>query len=55
VLAVVSAESEDALRALLRPLPHYGRQSYLIFEEARAVERGIWPAPGREWRLAPPE
>ena len=55
VLAVVSAESADALWALLRPLPHYGRQSYLIFEEARAVERGIWPAPGREWRLAPPE
>jgi len=54
-LAVVSAESADALRALLRPLPHYGRQSYLIFEAARAVERGIWPAPGREWRLSPPE
>jgi aminopeptidase N len=54
-LAVVSAESADALRALLRPLPHYGRQSYLIFEGSRAVERGVWPAPGREWRLSPPE
>jgi len=55
VLAVVSAESADALRALLGPLPHYGRQSYVIFDAVRAVERGIWPAPGREWRLAPPE
>jgi len=55
VLAVVSAESADALRALLGPLPHYGRQSYLIFDAATAVERGIWPAPGREWRLAPPK
>jgi hypothetical protein len=54
-LAVVSAESADALRALLKPLPHYGRQSYLIFEGPSAVERGIWPAPGREWRLAPSE
>jgi len=55
VLAVVSAESTDALRALLGPLPHYGRQSYLIFDAARAVERGVLPAPGREWRLSPPE
>jgi len=51
VLAVVAANDVAALRALLRPLPHYGRQSYLIFDGARAVERGVWPAPGREWRL----
>jgi hypothetical protein len=51
VLAVVAANSAEALRALLRPLPHYGRQSYLIFDGARAVERGVWPAPGREWQL----
>jgi hypothetical protein len=54
-LAVVSAENTDALRALLRPLPHYGRQSYLIFEGPRAVERGIWSTPSREWRLTVPE
>jgi len=29
-------------------LPHYGRQSYLVFDGARAVERGVWPAPGLE-------
>ena len=51
VLAVVAANSAEALRALLRPLPHYGRQSYLIFDGARAVERGVWPAPSRERRL----
>ncbi len=46
-LAVVSARDAEALRALLRPLPHYGAQSWLVFEGARAVDRGIWPAPGR--------
>jgi aminopeptidase N len=51
-MAVVSAESVDALRALLRPLPHYGRQSYLIFEGPRAVERGVWPTQPPTWRFA---
>jgi hypothetical protein len=51
VLAVVSAESRDALKALLRPLPHHGRQSFLVFEGQRVVERGIWPTPVRELRL----
>jgi hypothetical protein len=46
-LAVVSAEGADALRALLRPLPHYGGQSWLVFERDRVLERGVWPAPGR--------
>ncbi|MBS1191673.1 MAG: putative aminopeptidase [Rhodocyclaceae bacterium] len=46
-LAVVSAQDADALQALLRPLPHYGSQSWLVFDGSRAVERGVWPAPGR--------
>ncbi|HJW27228.1 MAG TPA: M1 family aminopeptidase [Rhodocyclaceae bacterium] len=46
-LAVVSARDADALRALLRPLPHYGSQSWLVFEGGRAVGKGVWPAPGR--------
>ncbi|MDD5249828.1 MAG: M1 family aminopeptidase [Rhodocyclaceae bacterium] len=46
-LAVVSADDADALRALLRPLPHYGGQSWLVFAGSRAVDRGVWPAPGR--------
>jgi len=46
-VAVVSARDAESLRALLRPLPHYGSQSWLVFEGARAQERGVWPAPGR--------
>jgi hypothetical protein len=49
---VVSAESAEALRALLRPLPHYGRQSYLIFDGGTVVERGVWPAQPSEWRFS---
>jgi len=54
-LAVVSAESAEALRALLRPLPHYGRQSYLIFEGTTATERGIWPPQSPTWQFSPGE
>ncbi|HJV87455.1 MAG TPA: M1 family aminopeptidase [Noviherbaspirillum sp.] len=46
-LAVVSAADADALRALLRPLPHYGAQSWLVFEGSHAAARGVWPAPGK--------
>ena len=44
---MVSAQDADALRALLRPLPHYGSQSWLAFDGGRLLERGVWPAPGR--------
>lgn len=40
---VISADSTEALQALLRPLPHYGGKSYLVFEGRRAVDTGIWP------------
>ncbi|TWA86156.1 hypothetical protein FBY14_112102 [Azospirillum brasilense] len=43
-LLVVAADDAAALQALLRPLPHYGRQSWLVFEGVRAVDRGVWPA-----------
>lgn len=46
-VAVVSARDAEALLALLRPLPHYGSQSWLVFEGSRALDRGVWPAPGR--------
>jgi hypothetical protein len=45
-VAVISAKDADALRALLRPLPHYGGQSWLVFDGSRALERGVWPARG---------
>ncbi|MBI3069557.1 MAG: M1 family peptidase, partial [Betaproteobacteria bacterium] len=43
-LAVVSARDAASLAALARPLPHYGRQSYVVFDGATAIERGAWPA-----------
>ena len=39
-----AGDDAAALQALLRPLPHYGRQSWLLFDGARATERGIWPS-----------
>jgi aminopeptidase N len=45
LLAVVSASDANALRALLRPLPHYGAQSWLQFDGSRLLARGVWPAP----------
>jgi hypothetical protein len=38
---VVMADDAAALEALLRPLPHYGRQGWLVFEGARVIDRGI--------------
>src|SRR5690606_22700262 len=39
-VAVVSARDAEALRALQRPLPHYGAQGWLVFEGGRALDRG---------------
>jgi hypothetical protein len=50
-IAIVSARDAKALSDLLRPLPHYGRQSYLVFDGAQAIERGVWPPQPQEWRL----
>jgi len=43
-LAVVSVRDAEALTAVLRPLPHYGAQSFIVFEGSKAIERGVWPA-----------
>jgi aminopeptidase N len=40
---VVAARDAASLKALERGLPHYGKQSWLVFEGARAAEKGIWP------------
>jgi len=42
-LAIVSAQDAASLEALIRPLSHYGRQSYLVFDGRQAIEKGIWP------------
>jgi len=46
-ILVVAARDTAALEALQRPLPHYKRQSFLVFEGSRAIERGVWPADSR--------
>ncbi|WP_448206131.1 M1 family metallopeptidase [Azospirillum sp. sgz302134] len=51
VLAV-AGDDATALQALLRPLPHYGRQSWLVFEGAKAADRGVWPAGESPLRLS---
>ena len=38
---------------LQRPLPHYGSQSWLVFDGARASARGVWEAPGRVVAVEP--
>ncbi len=39
----IVAPDPEALAALGRPLPHYGRQSWLTFDGAKAIARGVWP------------
>lgn len=43
MIAVVSARDVESLAALARPLPHYGRQSYVAFDGAKMISRGTWP------------
>lgn len=50
-LAVVSARDAESLAALIRPLPHYGRQSYIAFDGAKAISRGTWPTNPQVVRL----
>ena len=48
---VITAQDAAALEALLRPLPHYGRQSWLVFDGAKAIDRGVWPSQSVSWRF----
>lgn len=43
-LTLVAAASPDALAGALRPLPHYGQQSWLVMANGRVIDRGVWPA-----------
>ncbi len=42
-ILVVEAEDQKAMQSLIRPLPHYGRRGYLIFEGRSVLEDGVWP------------
>jgi len=50
-VGIVSVRDASALAALKRPLPHYGRQSWLVVEGGRVTDRGTWPAKPQERRL----
>ncbi len=52
-VVLVSVRDASALGALARPLPHYGGQSWLVFEGARALDRGVWPTRPQVWELDP--
>ena len=41
---IVSAKDAESLALLLRPLPHYRRYGYVVFEGSKAVDKGVWPA-----------
>jgi aminopeptidase N len=45
-LLVVEANTSKALQDLLRPLPHYGRRGYLVFNAATVINAGVWPVGG---------
>ncbi len=51
IVVVISAANSEALQALIRPLPHYGKESYLVFENSKVIERGVWPAEGKVWNF----
>jgi len=51
-LAIISGQDAAALNALQRGLPHYGGQSWLIFEQGRAINKGIWPTNIPEVKVA---
>jgi aminopeptidase N len=55
IVVLASARDAQALAALLRPLPHYGQQSYLVFEGARMLARGTWPVQPQVWKLRSPQ
>ena len=46
---VVSARDARSLADLMRPLPHYGQQSYVLFDGSRAIGRGVWPPLPQGW------
>lgn len=43
-ILVVAVRDAAAAEALLRPLPHYGGQSWLRFDGSRLLQSGVWPA-----------
>ena len=40
----VAADDARSLEAVLRPLPHYRNQSYVVFDGRKVTRKGLWPA-----------
>ncbi|MSQ59660.1 MAG: M1 family peptidase [Betaproteobacteria bacterium] len=47
----ISVADAASLQALLRPLPHYGSQSYLILEGSKVIDNGVWPGTPLSYEL----
>lgn len=43
-LLCIAAPDAASLGSVARSLPHYGKQSWLVFNHGRPVGRGIWPS-----------
>ena len=41
---LIDARSADDVAALGSKVPHYGKYSYLVFEEGSVQDKGVWPA-----------
>jgi len=39
----VAADDVRSLEAVLRPLPHYRNQSYVVFDGPKVTRKGLWP------------
>lgn len=50
-MAVISARDAESLSALVRPLPHYGRRSFVVFDGAKAIESGVSPPKAQVLKL----
>jgi hypothetical protein len=44
VVAAILSDDMESLPSILRKLPHYGRNSYLVFDGEKAIEKGVWEA-----------
>ena len=42
-MLVIEADTPKALQALLRPLPHYRRQGFVVFDGAKVIAKGVRP------------
>jgi hypothetical protein len=38
----VAADDATALADILRPLPHYRGRSYVVFDGAKSISKGVW-------------